>query len=99
MRRQIVGDKLIAANILPNVKGFHYIVDAVLDYNAHTPVMIIYDRAANAHKTTRANVWRSIQHAKEKSEVYKKLFEYRVYSSVAMGIRTVGEGEIILMQS
>jgi hypothetical protein len=72
MRRQIVGDKLIAANILPNLKGFHYIVDAVLDYNAHTPVMIIYDRVANAHKTTRANVWRSIQHAKEKSEVYKK---------------------------
>ena len=71
MSREAIGDKLIASGILPNLKGFAYIVDAVLDYGPSAPAGMIYTGVAKRNGTTAARVERGIRHAKGKSEIYK----------------------------
>ena len=68
-RRDRAEDMLLALGVKPNLKGFHYLVDAVDIYINHKGDLSItkelYPEIARKHNTTRDRVERSIRHAIE----------------------------------
>lgn len=71
--RKIIGDKLIAAGIYPDIKGFTYIIDAVEIFKPGNPLMELYAGVAEKHGVTSIRVERCIRHAKERTKQYKNL--------------------------
>ena len=68
-RKNRAEDMLLALGVKPNLKGFHYLVDAVDIYLNHKGDLSItkglYPEIARKHNTTGSRVERSIRHAIE----------------------------------
>jgi hypothetical protein len=65
-----VGDLLFSVGISPSLKGFQYIIYAVLLYEQDTtqPITNIYVDVASKHKTTHVSVERAMRHAFSKMD-------------------------------
>ena len=68
--KQNVGDLLFSVGISPSLKGFQYIIDAVLLYEQdnNQPITKIYVDVASKHKAQPASVERAIRHAFSKMD-------------------------------
>lgn len=85
MQRNKIEDRLIQIGILPNLKGFEYLVTAIDTYQYGMPLMEIYVDTAQKYKTTYSRVERCIRHAKNKTTYGKytngeflSLFKYEI---------------------
>jgi hypothetical protein len=72
MDRKVIGDKLIAAGILPNLKGFQYIIEAVDLHEPGDSMMYVYAILGKKHQVSPGSIERCIRHAHGKSEAYSK---------------------------
>lgn len=63
LTRNKVENLLFDFGISPNIKGFRYIVDAVMEYENYKPMMNVYVDVAKKNKDYHTNVERSIRHA------------------------------------
>lgn len=70
--RDKVSDLLLSFNIPPNIKGFRYIVDAVMEYENYKPMMNVYVDVAKKNKDYHANIERAIRHAFSKLDFQDK---------------------------
>lgn len=78
-----IKDTLKELGIMPNLKGYHYLADAIElcieEIKAHKSVsswMWIYQKVARIHNTTHSRVERCIRNAVDKAtqtELYKKI--------------------------
>jgi hypothetical protein len=68
--KQNAGDLLFSVGISPSLKGFQYIIDAVLLYEQDTtqPITNIYVDVASKHKAQPTSVERAIRHAFSKMD-------------------------------
>lgn len=68
--RDKVGDLLFSFGISPSLKGFQYIVDAVLFYEQdnNQPITKIYVDVASKYKTTHVSVEKAMRHAFSKMD-------------------------------
>lgn len=61
--RKEVENLLLDFGITPNIKGFHYITEAVMQYAVGKPIGNIYIDVASVYKTNYSSAERAIRHA------------------------------------